>query len=252
MAEYRMKLVVVGVLVVLHFGCSSARLAPVLTACSRSDPKFEKCVKEVVERIRPNIARGNYGEGQPEAPLLEPIMIDKMSIDHGPGFRAKLTNVTIKGAGDFLVRRVKLNLDEKMFNVSVKLPKMIVNGQYTLDMKVLVLRISGQGDFDLILDNTIANMRLKYYLKPGPDGKEYVQFQPIQVKLRFDKGKFNLQNLFNGDPTLGQIGNSAINEDPHVLLDEVKPAFEESLAKQFTAMANSAVSGATELDILPL
>lgn len=81
--------------------------APVLTACSRSDPKFEKCVKEVVERIRPNIARGNYGEGQPEAPLLEPIMIDKMSIDHGPGFRAKLTNVTIKGAGDFLVRRVK-------------------------------------------------------------------------------------------------------------------------------------------------
>lgn len=95
-------------------------------------------------------------------------------------------------------------------------------------------------------------MRLKYYLKPGPDGKEYVQFQPIQVKLRFDKGKFNLHNLFNGDPTLGQIGNSAINEDPHVLLDEVKPAFEESLAKQFTAMANSAVSGATELDILPL
>lgn len=95
-------------------------------------------------------------------------------------------------------------------------------------------------------------MRLKYYLKPGPDGKEYVQFHPIQVKLRFDKGKFNLKNLFNGDPTLGKIGNSAINEDPHVLLDEVKPAFEESLGRIFTAMANSAVSGATELDILPL
>lgn len=38
-----------------------------------------------------------------------------------------------------------------MFNVSVKLPNMFVNGQYTLDMKVLVLRISGQGDFDLNL-----------------------------------------------------------------------------------------------------
>lgn len=81
--------------------------APVLTACSSSDPDFEKCVKAVVERIRPAIAAGNYGEGQPKAPPLEPISIDQMAIDRGAGFRCKLSDVKIAGAGDFTMRRVK-------------------------------------------------------------------------------------------------------------------------------------------------
>ncbi|XP_053694827.1 uncharacterized protein LOC128742478 [Sabethes cyaneus] len=247
-----MKLCAVSVLVVFLVEFSSARLTPILTGCSRSDPKFEKCVKQVVERIRSNMVAGNYGEGQPDAPPLDPIRIDRMAIDHGTGFRATLSNVTIEGAGAFSIRRVKLNVEEKMFNVSVRIPSMLVNGQYTLDMRLLLLRITGQGDFDLQLNNTIANMRLKYYLKPGADDQEYVQLYPVQVKLRFDKGRFHLHNLFNGDPTLGQIGNNVINEDPLVLLDEVRPAFEESLGKIFSEMANSAISGATELEILPL
>ncbi|XP_058816086.1 uncharacterized protein LOC131679390 [Topomyia yanbarensis] len=226
--------------------------APILTACARDDPKFEKCVKEVVERIRSNIAVGNYGEGQPLAPPLEPIFIDRMHIDHGPSFQATLSNVTIKGSGDFSIRRVRLGIDDKMMNVSVKLPIMLVNGQYSLDMRLLLLRITGQGDFDLLLNNTIANMRLKYHLVPGEDGQEKVQMYPIQVKLRFDKGQFNLHNLFNGDPELGQIGNSIINENPLILLEEAKPAFEEALGRIFSEMANSAISGATELDIFPL
>lgn len=250
-SDIKMKLFAINFLLVLHFGSNFARLAPVLSACSRNDPNFDRCVKEVVERIRPNIAVGDYGEGQPQAPFLEPISIDRMEIDRGSAFRAKLTNVTVKGAGDFSMRRVKLNLDEKMFNVSVKLPSMFVKGKYMLNMQILVLRISGKGVFDLILNNTTCNMRMKYYLKQAEDGKEYVQFYPIQVKLRFDKGKFRLENLFNGDPALGEIGNNAINQDPHVLLDEVKPVFEESLGKIFTEMANSAVHGATESEILP-
>ncbi|XP_055546856.1 uncharacterized protein LOC129731114 [Wyeomyia smithii] len=248
-----MKFCAVAILVVFLFEFSSARLAPILTGCSRKDPKFERCVKEVVERIRSNMAVGDYGEGQPPAPSLEPIRIDRMAIDHGSSFRATLSNVTIEGAGAFSIRRVKVSVEEKMFNVSVRLPSMLVNGQYTLDMRLLLLRITGQGDFDLQLNNTIANMRLKYYLKPDPEGElEYVQLYPVQVKLRFDKGQFHLHNLFNGDPTLGQIGNNVINEDPLVLLDEVRPAFEESLGRIFSEMANSAISGATELDILPL
>ncbi|XP_055637929.1 uncharacterized protein LOC129776364 [Toxorhynchites rutilus septentrionalis] len=248
-----MKLFVVSFLVVLNFGKNNARLAPILSACSRNDPNFEQCVKQVVERIRPNVAVGNFGEDQPSAPPLEPLWVKQMAIDHGPGFRVKLTNVTIEGSGAFEIRRVKLNVDEKQFNVSVKLPRMLVSGQYALDMQMPLLRISGQGDFNLILNNTIANMRMRYYLEQEKEtGGESVQFQPIQLKLKFDKGKFNLKNLFDGDAVLGQIANDAINQDPHVLLDEVKPAFEQSLGNIFTEIANSAVRGASELDILPL
>ncbi|EDS40022.1 conserved hypothetical protein [Culex quinquefasciatus] len=242
-----MKIFVVGLVVVLCCGSGYARLAPVLTACSSGDPDFEKCVKAVVERIRPAIAAGNYGEGQPKAPPLEPISIDQMAIDRGAGFRCKLSDVKIAGAGDFTMRRVKLNKGEKMFNVSVRIPTMLVKGQYELDMQILVLKISGRGDFSLDLNNTLCNMQLKYFFKDDST----VQFQPIAVKLKFDKARFQLQNLFNGDPTLGRVGNEAINQDPHVLLGEVKPAFEESLGKYFTDIANAAVAGASEQEILP-
>lgn len=90
-------------------------------------------------------------------------------------------------------------------------------------------------------------MQMKYFYQDDST----VQFQPIAVKLKFDKARFQLQNLFNGDPTLGRVGNEAINQDPHVLLDEVKPAFEESLGKYFTDIANAAVAGASEQEILP-
>lgn len=242
-----MKIYLIGLVAVLCWGSGDARLAPVLTACSSGDPGFERCVKAVVEAIRPAIAEGNYGEGQPKAPPLEPISIDQMTIDRGAGFRCKLTDVKIAGAGDFAMRRVKLNKSEKMFNVSVRLPTMLVRGQYELDMQILVLRISGRGDFNLDLNNTICNMQMTYFFKDD----QTVQFRPITVKLRFDKARFQLENLFNGDPTLGRVGNEAINQDPHVLLSEVKPAFEESLGKYFTDIANAAVAGASEQDILP-
>ncbi|XP_053696048.1 protein takeout-like [Sabethes cyaneus] len=220
--------------------------------CSRTDPNFERCVKAVVEQIRPNIANGNYGPGQPKAPSLEPIYVDRpLNIDNA-GFRAKLSNVTIKGAGGFVVGRIKLDLENKAINVSVKLPNMLVNGQYNMDMQLLLLRITGQGDFELKLDDTLCNLRMKYLIKRSPSGEDVVQFEPIQVKLKFVKGRFNLQNLFNGDQTLGQVGNNVINDDPLVLLEEVRPAFEDSLGRIFTAIANSAVSGATELELIPL
>ncbi|XP_055546853.1 protein takeout-like [Wyeomyia smithii] len=221
------------------------------TTCSRNDPDFERCVKAVVEKIRPNIAVGDYGPGQPKAPSLEPIYVDRPLIIDNAGFRGKLTNVTIKGAGGFVIGRIKLNLEEKSININVKLPNMVASGQYTMDMRLLVLRINGQGDFELKLDDTLCNVRMKYFLRRSPTGEETVQFEPIQVKLKFVKGRFNLQNLFNGDKTLGQVGNNVINDDPLVLLEEVRPAFEESLGRIFTAIANSAVSGATELELLP-
>ncbi|XP_058820715.1 protein takeout-like [Topomyia yanbarensis] len=239
--------------VILRIDTIQGTLPGILSmTCSRTDPNFDRCVRAVVENIRPNIAVGNYGPGQPRAPSLEPIFVEKMVIDHGSSFQAKLSNVTIKGAGGFVIGKIKLNWEEKSISVGVKLPKMLVNGKYTMDMRLLLLRITGQGDFDLRLDDTLCNLKLKYFYVPGADGQQTVQFQPIQVRLKFVKGRFNLENLFNGDKTLGQVGNNVINEDPLVLLEEVRAAFEESLGKIFTAIANSAVSGATEQELLPL
>lgn len=83
------------------------------------------------------------------------------------------------------------------------------------------------------------------------DGKDLVRFRPIDLKLKFDKASFYLTKLFNGDPTLEKVGNEAINENPMVLLDEVKPSFEENLSIKFTELANSLVKDAEMSEIFP-
>lgn len=242
-------LYIAGLLVILNLGLSYAYLEPALTVCKRKDPNLDKCIADVVERIRPNIASGNYGSDK-QLPTLEPVVIEKIRIESGPSFSANFSNLAIGGASQFIIKKLKTNMDRKQINVSVILPSLDVNGKYSLNMNILVLRISGKGDLKAVLNDTKAILKLEFYTE-NVDGKDLVRFRPIDLKLKFDKATFYLTNLFNGDPTLEKVGNEAINENPMVLLDEVKPSFEENLSIKFTELANSLVKDAVLSEIFP-
>lgn len=226
-----------ALLVLLNVGLGYAVMEPVLTACKRSDPNVDKCIAAVVNRIRPNIMSGRYGSDKQHI-TLDPVMIERMRIDRGPSFSANFTDLSIKGISGFDIKKLRANIGEKRINASVLLPRLEVDGKYSLNMNILVLRLTGTGDLTVNLTDTKAILRLEYFSE-RVGGKDLVRFRPIDLKLKFDKARFYLKNLFNGDPTLERVGNDAINENPHVLLDEVKQAFEESLSAKFTALTNS-------------
>lgn len=238
-----------ALIVVSSLAVCLAEVAPVLEVCSRDDPNLGECIMKVVDKIRPNIANGDYGGGR-TAPKLDPFSIDKVDIDHGPSFRAKLRNVTIDGFSKFVLKKVRSDLPNQRFLISATVPSCFVKGKYELNMNILLLKINGKGDFNLTLDNTLVNMMIQYYLEPKGD-KKYLKFRPVELKIKFDKAKFYLKNLFGGDPTLEEIGNQAINANPHLLLDEVKPAIKNKLQESLTFMSNSVVEGAEEDELLP-
>ncbi|XP_058453615.1 uncharacterized protein LOC131431756 [Malaya genurostris] len=244
-----MKFLLGNFLVILSFQYGKTHVAPVLSVCSRSDPNLEKCITDVVYRIRQNVATGDYGDGR-LAPRLDPIYFDRLAITNGPGFRMILSNVTIQGTSGFVITKIRDNLAQKKFDIVAKLPVMHINGKYDLNMNILLLKSTGKGNFNLVLNDTIASMLMEYQVIPT-EGKNLVRFKPIDLKLKFNKARFHLTGLFSGDPTLEQIGNQALNENPHLMLDEVKPVFEENLARIFTDISNSVVQGAEESELLP-
>ena len=79
---------------------------PVLTVCKRKDPNVDKCITDIVERIRPNIASGSYGSGN-QHPKLEPVVIDRISIERGPSFSANFSKLSIGGASQFIIKKLK-------------------------------------------------------------------------------------------------------------------------------------------------
>lgn len=83
------------------------------------------------------------------------------------------------------------------------------------------------------------------------DGKEYVKFDNLFFKVSVGGAKFHLENLFNGDPTLGEIGNAVINENSQIFLQELIPGFEKSLSKTFLEIANDVLTDVTYDEMFP-
>lgn len=70
------------------------------------------------------------------------------------------------------------------------------------------------------------------------NGETYLRFEKLMLKIQIGKNRLNLKNLFNGDPNLGQIGNTFINENSELFLNEIIPGLEKNLADIFQKTAN--------------
>lgn len=102
----------------------------------------------------------------------------------------------------------------------------------------------------LNIENTRANVRLIGKKVPR-NGIEYVKFDQLLMKVSVGKSRFRLENLFNGDRTLGEIGNQVINENSQLFVDEMIPGFEKSLSKTFLEIANDVLTDVTFDEMFP-
>lgn len=99
-------------------------------------------------------------------------------------------------------------------------------------------------------DRSRARVRLRGYLE-DVNGVSYVRFRKLQVRLRVDDAKFQLDNLFNGDKTLCEIGNAVVNANVRLILDELTPTVEENLVSIFTDLANNIMKDVTYDEMFP-
>lgn len=102
----------------------------------------------------------------------------------------------------------------------------------------------------LIAANTLANVKVRGS-KVLRDGVEYVRFDRLQVRIKIGSQKISLDNLFNGDPVLGKVGNEIINQNSDLFLGEIVPGLEKSLAKTFLDIANEVLHNATYDEMFP-
>lgn len=71
------------------------------------------------------------------------------------------------------------------------------------------------------------------------------------MKVIVGNARFQLENLFNGDPVLGQLGNQFINENSKLFVDEMIPGFEKNLAKTFLDIVNVVLKDVTFDEMFP-
>lgn len=80
--------------------------ASLIKTCSRNSPAIEKCILDEINKLRPNLANGDLGDGVKTIPL-EPLPLDNIQFKRGPEFSATFNNILVNGPSSFVVTKLK-------------------------------------------------------------------------------------------------------------------------------------------------
>ncbi|XP_055838962.1 protein takeout [Episyrphus balteatus] len=240
--------VIVTVISIQAIGVNG-KLPSTLKKCSRNDPDINGCIIKAVNIVRPLLATGDLGDGY-HTPPLEPLLLDNIEMGRGRQFRATFSDIQARGGSDFIIDKLSANTSTIAFDVAITLPKISFIGKYSLRIKLLLLNIQGAGDMKGYFENAKADVQMRgsKYFK---NGIEYVRFTKMPIRIKVSNMKLQLDNLFNGDKILGEVGNSIINDNQDLYLNEIIPGLEKGLSQKFLLIANEILETATYDEMFP-
>ncbi|KAL3282190.1 hypothetical protein HHI36_005384, partial [Cryptolaemus montrouzieri] len=218
--------------------------------CKSNDPDLAACITESVNALRPQLKKGIP---ELEVPPLEPLYLDEIKLRNGPStakLDANITNIRVWGPSNFKILDVKPNLAKKKFAFKVAIPHIRFEGDYDIDMNILLLKYKGVGaingnftdySFDCVMKGHIMKI----------DGKDYLKFDRMLLKLYLGKSSIHLENLFKEDPIIAKATAAVINDNTDIFIKEIKPTLEKSLADKFTDIANKLTLKFTYQELFP-
>lgn len=240
-------LLLAWILVLCPFIC--AKLPSTIRPCARDDPQLERCIINAVYQIRPLLVHGNLGDGY-KTPPLEPLSLDNIELGRSSQFQAVFTDLEANGGSNFIIDRLIAKPLDISYDLWITLPRIDFRGKYSLHLNLLLLDIKGKGNMQGYCENAKASVKMRgsRYLR---NGKDYVKFTKMTMRIDFKDFKLNLENLFNGDRILGDVGNSLINNNQELYLNEIVPGLEQGLSKKFLDVANEILATATFDEMFP-
>ncbi|XP_076683085.1 circadian clock-controlled protein daywake [Andrena cerasifolii] len=244
-----MKRIAVAVVVATIFSGVFARELPeFLHVCKRDNPNLGECMKSSVENIRPYLIAG-----LPEyhMPSLEPLLLKELVAAPGT-ITLRLRNVHVYGASNFTVSRLKANIDRLRFVVELNFSNLFIKGDYDVNGKVILLSLKGSGPMTGNFTNCKGLVKLQAEKARGPDGESYLRMVDFKTKIAVAQGQLKLENLFGGDPVLGEAINMAINSNFDSFLKELQPSIESAISETFLKIANSILDQFTYDSLFPL
>ncbi|XP_073847088.1 protein takeout-like [Musca autumnalis] len=222
-----------------------------IVPCRRDDPDISNCIIKAFEDLRPRLATGELGEGY-RSPPLEPLYLDNIDLSRGRQFETVFSDIVVKGGSNFTINELSANATNLSFDLVLTLPRLDFTGKYFIKLNILLLDIQGRGNMRGYCENAKALVKIRGVRVPMSDGLEYVRFTRLPLKINVDVFKLHLDNLFNGDPILGAVGNTIINDNQDLYLSDVLPSLERDLSKKFLDIINIMMANITFDEMFPL
>lgn len=220
------------VLLVGLVGVANCVIPDYIKPCKADDPQISACIIRAIDELRPQLK-----EGIPEleVPAIDPLKLDVVRLTQGIQFN--VTDIEVYGASTFEILELKTNIPKNRFEFTVKLPFLRFRGNYELNSRILVVNLKGKGPIygnfsDYSFTGVLKGKRIQI------NGQEHLKFDRMKLVIHSGKTVMKLENLFNGNPTLGAATNDILNESNSAILEVIRPALADSLSFLFTDVAN--------------
>ncbi|XP_048521149.1 protein takeout-like [Dendroctonus ponderosae] len=233
------------------FGAVLAEIPSYIKVCNKNDPEISKCIINSVEQLR---SRLKTGIAELNVPPIEPLLLDEIQLRSGPNqakINANITNAKVWGPSGFEIIDLKPNVKKNRFVFRVSIPSIYFEGDYDIDMSVLILKYKGKGPitgnftnykFDCIMKGDLVTL----------NGQQHLQFRKFNLTLYIGHSAIHLGNLFAGqNPTLSSATNEVVRDNADLFVNEIKPVLENSLAQKFTDIANTITKRFTYQELFP-
>ncbi|KAK9505256.1 hypothetical protein O3M35_009347 [Rhynocoris fuscipes] len=214
--------------------------APGVVLCSKKDPNINECVKNAIQETLPKFISGIPSL---EIASLDPFHIDSLVIDSkkddGSPVNIDLSwnNCYITGIKSAKIKSAKADWDNNMVSFEAVITDPVdIKGHYSVDGIILILPIKGTGTFDIKLEGLRAHIKV-HGRTEVVDGEKYMKVDRLAYTFDVDHMEVNYDNLFSGDPVLGETMNAFLNENWRDILAEMTPSVEASFSSFFERIA---------------
>lgn len=208
--------------------------------CRRSDPRFDNCLKDAINSVRPYFKTGlpQYGV-RPFDPFHAEEVVQ---VRGGPTFsyRLVLRNVTEAGWTASEITRLRTNFNKHEMQFTQFFPEKRLNGEYEFEASIFGRRINNSGSWDLLLNDYTQTMKVTRNPRMTQFGNMvYDTPMKVDVNVQFCRHlEMHVSNLLGGRPLLENIADRMINSawPPGFML--LRPIIGDLVGTAFTKIFN--------------
>ncbi|KOB66670.1 Takeout/JHBP like protein [Operophtera brumata] len=191
--------------------------------CSQSDPQLDNCIKNSFNHLRPYLAKGLPDLG---VPAVEPLFIDRLVMENSAGpvrVTAAFSNITVMGPSNYTITKIRSDLKKLRIDMGLVLPRIEITGRYEVSGQVLLFPVRSQGDFWAAFMDVAAIAKI-FGKEIERDSVKYMAAERLLVD-------FKLRS---------EAMNQFLNNNAAEIIEEMRPAASQSIAKHFQAFINAA------------
>jgi len=200
-----------------------------------------QCIKEST-----NVILSKFYGGEPRVALaqIDPLKIQKMQIKQGGDNPVNIdltfNNVELHGLRNFQCTSVK-GFGENpngQYELRFKGPAFVLKGPYTINGRILVLPIQGNGVSNFTLEH--PELHVKFTGKTRTkNGKVHLYTDDLRMTFKIHRMQAHFSNLFNGNKELGDTTNQFLNANWQDIFNEIKGSIFDAFSLITQSMLNN-------------